>query len=61
MEIEPDDLESALEDYYDLTSRRSGKYQCRDCGKNFDTLEAHDLHWRKVHSESDALLAGMPM
>ncbi len=49
-------------DYNDTAFRRvSGKYQCRDCGKIFDTLEAHDLHWRRIHGESDALLVGMPM
>ena len=33
-----------------------GKYQCRYCGLIFETLEAHDEHYRKVHGESKAYL-----
>jgi hypothetical protein len=57
----PTNPDYALQDY-DTPSRITlGKYECRDCGELFDTLEAHDLHWQKVHSQSEGMLAGMPM
>jgi hypothetical protein len=58
----PANLDNALQDYADTPSRTIlGKYECRDCGELFDTIEAHDLHWRKVHDQSEAMLVGMPM
>jgi hypothetical protein len=58
----PANLDNALQDYDDTTIRTTlGKYECRDCGELFDTIEANDLHWRKVHRQSEAMLAGMPM
>jgi rubrerythrin len=47
-------LASALQDYEDAAERTaSGKYRCRDCGILFDTLEAHDLHRRRVHGREE--------
>ncbi|MGD0994884.1 MAG: hypothetical protein ABR909_05090 [Candidatus Bathyarchaeia archaeon] len=34
----------------------NGKYRCRYCGMLFETLEAHDKHYRKVHWHSQAYL-----
>ena len=34
----------------------SGKYQCRNCGESFETLEAHDYHYRKEHGQSQPYL-----
>ncbi|MCL5948920.1 MAG: hypothetical protein M1490_00385 [Candidatus Bathyarchaeota archaeon] len=55
--------DNALQDYEDAAYRTlSAKYRCRDCGKVFDTLEAQDVHWRKIHGQAEAVpLVGMPM
>jgi hypothetical protein len=57
------DSDNALQDYDDAAYRSvSGKYRCRDCGKIFETLEAQDVHWRRVHGQAQAIpLVGMPM
>jgi hypothetical protein len=61
IESYPTNLDDALQDY-DTPSRSTlGKYECRGCGELFDTIEAHDLHWHKVHSQSEGMLVGMPM
>jgi hypothetical protein len=57
----PTNLDNALQDYETTTRITLGKYECRGCGELFDTLEAHDLHWQKVHSQSEGMLVGMPM
>jgi hypothetical protein len=63
IEIIPANLENALldyEDYYEKTP--GGRYRCRVCGILFDTLEEHDLHYRRMHGKVEAVsLAGMPM
>ncbi len=63
IEIYPGNLEDALGDYEDAAEKTaSGRYRCRDCGMLFDTLEEHDLHWRRVHAQAETVpLAGMPM
>ena len=33
----------------DYAITEMGKYRCRDCGRVFDTLEAHDRHQRSSH------------
>jgi hypothetical protein len=39
-----------------------GKYRCRECGKVFDTLEAHEDHYRDAHVTLEAYLSqGMAM
>lgn len=57
------DVDDALLDYADVAERTSGgKYRCRDCGKVFDTLEAHDKHHREVHGLTEKYpLEGLPM
>ena len=57
------DSGNALQDYNDAAYRTvSAKYRCRDCEKVFDTLEAQDEHWRRVHGQAEAIpLVGMPM
>jgi hypothetical protein len=59
----PLDLESALLDYEDYAEKApGGRYRCRECGMLFDTLEEHDLHYRRMHGQIEAVsLAGMPM
>jgi hypothetical protein len=29
-----------------------GRYQCRYCGMLFETLEAHDKHYRETHVQT---------
>ncbi len=57
----PTNLDNALQDYEKPSRLTLGKYECRDCGELFDTIEAHDLHWHKYHSQSEGMLVGMPM
>ena len=39
-----------------------GKYRCRECGKVFDTREAHDDHYRDAHVTLEVCLSqGMAM
>ena len=39
-----------------------GRYRCRECGKVFDPLEAHDDHYRDAHVTLEAYLSqGMAM
>ena len=61
-EVLDEDLENALSDYEDTAEVTSeGKYRCRDCGLVFDTLEAHDRHYRQVHRGPVVYpLSGMP-
>ncbi|MCW3995706.1 MAG: hypothetical protein NWE98_06100 [Candidatus Bathyarchaeota archaeon] len=62
-EVVDEDLENALLDYVDAHERTvAGRYRCRDCGKQFDTLEEHDRHYRKVHKQAaKTALSGMSM
>jgi hypothetical protein len=57
----PNNIDNALQDYDSTYRTTLGKYECRDCGELFDTIEAHDLHWRSAHIQSEAMLTGMPM
>ncbi len=57
-----EDHSDALSDYEAAEVTAQGKYRCRDCGMLFDTLEEHDLHHRKIHSqESSYPPAGLPI
>jgi hypothetical protein len=62
-EVLDEDLDNALLDYEDARDRTSGgTYRCRDCGRLFDTLEAHDWHRRKVHLRTEKYpLESLPM
>lgn len=62
-EISFGDLENALLDYEDYAEKTpGGRYRCRECGMLFDTLEEHDLHFRRMHGQIEAVsLAGMPL
>jgi hypothetical protein len=62
-EISSGDLENALLDYEDYAEKApGGRYRCRECGMLFDTLEEHDLHYRRMHGQVEAVsLAGMPL
>jgi hypothetical protein len=62
-EIYPLDLENALLDYENYAEKApGGRYRCRECGMLFDTLEEHDLHYRRMHGQIEAVsLAGMPL
>lgn len=62
-EIYPFDLENALLDYENYAEKApGGRYRCRECGMLFDTLEEHDLHFRRMHGQVEAVsLAGMPL
>ncbi len=59
----PLSLENALQDYEDDAEKATGgRYRCRECGMLFDTLEEHDLHYRRLHGKVEAVsLAGMPL
>ena len=50
-ERENEDLPYGIESESSAEMTLEGKYKCRMCGKIFDTLEAHDVHYRKVHSK----------
>lgn len=41
----------------DVEVTSTGKYQCRFCGLVFETLEAHDRHYREVHGQSSSYLS----
>jgi hypothetical protein len=61
---ERDDLffEYALESESSAEVTTEGKYRCRECGRVFDTLEAHDDHYRYAHGKQEAILSqGMAM
>lgn len=62
-EISGSGLENALLDYENYAEKAPGdRYRCRECGMLFDTLEEHDLHYRRVHGQVEAVsLAGMPL
>lgn len=62
-EFFPVDLENALLDYEDYAEKApGGMYRCRECGMLFDTLEEHDLHYRRMHGQVEAVsLAGIPL
>jgi uncharacterized C2H2 Zn-finger protein len=60
--ITKEDLENAFSDYESAETTANGTYRCRDCGVVFETLEEHELHHRKIHSQTGTIpLAGMPM
>lgn len=63
IESYPFDLNNALLDYEDYPEKApGGRYRCRECGMLFDTLEEHDLHYRRMHGQVEAVsLAGMPL
>jgi rubrerythrin len=51
------------EEYDELNNEKAvaevtsdGKYRCRYCGLLFESMEAHDKHYRKVHGQSQAYL-----
>lgn len=59
-EIFTDDVASALADYEDVVRRSNhGRYECRDCGKFFDTIEGCEVHWRKKHYQSQEVSVPM--
>lgn len=59
-EVLDGDLENALSDYEPTETIVNENYQCRDCGMLFDTLEEHDVHRRKIHSQEESYtLTGM--
>ncbi len=59
-EVFDEDLENALSDYEPAEMTSEGQYRCRDCGMMFDTLEEHDFHHRKIHSQEEPFtLVGM--
>jgi hypothetical protein len=62
-EVLEEDREGALLDYSDAAEFTSnGKYRCRDCGQLFETIEAHDRHHSRVHSQAETILnQGMTM
>jgi len=55
-EVLEEERDNALLDYEDTAEvTASGKYQCRDCGMLFGTLEEHDEHRRRVHGQAESL------
>lgn len=59
-EIFTDDIESALADYEDVVRLSNLRgYECRGCGKFFDTIEGREVHWRKEHYKSQEVSVPM--
>jgi hypothetical protein len=48
-ERENENSEYGIESESSAEITLEGKYRCRQCGRIFDTMEAHDDHRRKTH------------
>jgi hypothetical protein len=55
-EVTPDSEENIWASHTGAEATADGKYQCRYCGRIFETLEAHEQHHRKVHGKSQGYL-----
>jgi rubrerythrin len=56
-EMSQDEEEKQLSDYRQAAPEvtANGKYRCRYCGMPFDTLKAHDDHYRKIHGKHELI------
>jgi len=57
-EANDEDREDELPDYERVAppATSAGKYRCRYCGLLFDTLEEHDDHCHRIHSQAQGYL-----
>ena len=52
-----EDTEMPSYERADAQVTADGKYECRYCGMFFETLEAHDSHFKRIHVRAQVYLS----